>query len=61
MRCGGVGGLLAADVLEQDGELVAAEAGGGVGRRGRAPSRRLRDLDEQLVAGGVAERVVDRP
>ena len=57
---GGVGRLLRADdVLEQDGELVAAEARRGVGgadARGQA----LGDLAQDLVAGGVAEAVVDR-
>ena len=55
-----VGGLLdAVDVLEQQRELVAAEARRGVGRadaRGQA----LRHLDEHLVAGGVPQAVVDR-
>src|SRR4051812_23338477 len=39
-------------------ELVSAEPGGGVAR----PDRRAHppgDLDEQVVAGGVAEAVVD--
>ena len=46
------------DVLEQDRELVTAEARRGVGGadRGRDP---LRDLEQQLVAGRVAEAVVD--
>ena len=48
-----------ADALEQDPELVAAEAGRGVAGA-QAAAQALGDLDEQLVAGGVAERVVDR-
>ena len=57
---GGVGGVLcAADVLEQDGELVAAEAGGGVARAD-AGVQALGDLQQHRVAGGVAEAVVDR-
>ena len=47
-----------ADVVEQERELVAAEAGDGV----VGPQRRLqpaRDGDQQLVADVVAERVVD--
>ena len=57
---GGVGGVLrAADVLEQDRELVAAEARGGVaGADARVQA--LGDLEQHLVAGGVAEAVVDR-
>ena len=46
-------------VLEQDGELVAAEAGGrvlGAQRRSDSVGR----LDQHVVAGGVAEAVVDR-
>ena len=46
------------DVLAEDHELVAAEA-----RRGVAGAQHVleppRDVDEQLVAGPVAERVVD--
>ena len=58
---GGVGRLLGADdVLEQDGELVAAEARGGVGRRGCSSPRRSATSRSTLVAGGVAEAVVDR-
>ena len=50
------GGLV--DVLADDDELVAAEAGDEVARaHGRAQP--ARDLDEQLVAGRVAEGVVD--
>jgi hypothetical protein len=45
-------------VLEQHGELVAAEAGHRVARAGDQLEA-LRDLDEQLVTGRVAERVVD--
>jgi hypothetical protein len=44
--------------LEQDGELVAAEPRGGVA--GREPLGQPPRADpQQLVAGGVAERVVD--
>ena len=46
-------------VLEQDSELVAAEAGAGVG----GPQARLQpfaDLAEQEIAGRMTERVVDR-
>jgi hypothetical protein len=49
---------LVADVVEEDGELVAAETGGGVGRperRSHAPARR----DQDVVAAGVAQRVVE--
>ncbi len=47
------------DALEQDGELVAAEARGGVaGADARAQA--LADLEQDPVAGGVAEAVVDR-
>src|SRR5207249_4413257 len=52
----GVLGVL--DVFEEDGELVAAEAGDGVAgshRELEAP----RGLDEQGVAGAVAHAVVD--
>ena len=46
------------DVLQQDRELVAAEAGRGVaGADARVEP--LGDLDEHLVAGSVAEAVVD--
>ena len=46
------------DALQQDGELVAAQARGGVHlAEGRAQP--VGDADEQLVAGGVAQRVVD--
>ena len=51
-------GLGVLHVLEQDRELVAAEPGGGVGgadARGHA----LRDLEQDPVAGGVTEAVVD--
>ena len=52
------GGLDVVDVLQQDRELVAAEAGGGVGGAdaGRDP---LGHLEQHPVAGGVAEAVVD--
>src|SRR3954452_20354107 len=49
----------AADVLDEDRELVAAQPRGGVDRA-QAAAQALGDLDEQLVAGRVAERVVDR-
>jgi hypothetical protein len=56
---GGVGGLLAGlDVLEQDRELVAAEAGGGVSAA-NARVEPARHLDQHLVARGVAQGVVD--
>ena len=46
------------DALQQDGELVAAEARGRVhAAQGRAQA--VGDADEQLVAGSVAQRVVD--
>jgi hypothetical protein len=57
---GRVGDLLCSlDVLEEDRELVAAEARRGVARA-HARGQALGDLDENLVAGRVAERVVDR-
>ncbi len=57
---GRVGGVLrAAHVLEQDGELVAAEARRGVARAD-AVVEALGDLQQHGVAGGVAEAVVDR-
>ena len=46
-------------VLEQHGELVAPEPGGGV-RRPQARAQPLPDLEEQLVSGRVPKRVVDR-
>jgi hypothetical protein len=46
-------------VLEQHGELVAAEPGDGVPGAGGAGDP-LRDAHGQPVAGGVAEAVVDR-
>ena len=49
----GLGGL-----LQQDCELVAAEAGGGVADSQR-PDEALGDRDEYLVAGSVPEAVVD--
>jgi hypothetical protein len=53
-------GMLAvmAHVLEEDGELVAAQAGDGVDRPQALPDP-LGHLDQQLVPGGVAEAVVD--
>ena len=47
------------DLLDQDGELVAAEARDRVGRA-QAGLEAGRDRLEELVAGPVAERVVDR-
>ena len=50
--------LVVGDVLEDDRELVAAEPGQGVpGAHHRAQP--VGHLDEQRVAGGVAEAVVD--
>ncbi len=46
-------------VLEQDRELVAAEPGGGVARA-ELVLEPLRRRDQQLVARGVTEAVVDR-
>ena len=53
------GAFLVPDVVEEDGELVAAEAGRGVARpeRGGDPHRRGRD--EDVVAARVAEGVVE--
>ena len=45
-------------ILEQHGELVAAQPRDRVA--GRAAQQPLGHLDQQLVAGGVAEAVVDR-
>ena len=45
--------------VEQDGELVTAEAGGGVGRA-QAAAEPVGDRAQQHVAGLVAEGVVDR-
>ena len=58
---GDVGGRHAflAAVLQQDRELVAAEPRGGV-RRAQVAEEPLADVAQDLVAGGVAERVVDR-
>ena len=53
------GRLAVADVVEQHGELVAAEASGHV-RAARAGVESARELDEHLVAGRVAQRVIDR-
>ena len=47
------------DVLEQDRELVAAEPRHGVAHAQRGAQAR-RDRLQHPVAGGVAERVVDR-
>ncbi len=53
---GGFGGALV--VLEHDGELVTAEARGGVGLAHSRPQA-LAGLDQELVAGCVTEGVVD--
>ena len=45
-------------VLREHDELIAAEPGHGV-RRANRPAQPATDLDEQLVAVLVAERVVD--
>ena len=50
--------LLVDDVLAQDRELVAAEAGDGLVPAQRVPQP-LGDREDQLVAGRVAEAVVD--
>ena len=50
--------LLVGDVLAQDRELVAAEAGDGLVPAQRV-AQALGDRDDQLVAGRVAEAVVD--
>ncbi|HEX2160445.1 MAG TPA: hypothetical protein VHF88_01325 [Thermoleophilaceae bacterium] len=50
---------LVVDVLEAEGELVAAEAGDEVGWTQHS-AQPLGDGDQQLVAGLVAERVVDQ-
>ena len=47
------------DALEQHGELVAAEPRSGVGRADRLDEAAA-DLAQHVVAGGVAEAVVDR-
>ena len=47
------------DFLDQDGELVSAEARGRIGRP-YGFEQTDRDLLQHLVAGGVAEAVVDR-
>src|SRR5205085_1367456 len=52
------GAVRALQVLEEDGELVAAEAGQGVGLPG-AGAEPLGHADEELVSGAVAEAVVD--
>ena len=46
------------DALDEERELVSAEPGRGVGAA-QAGADPRRDLDEQRIAGGVAERVVD--
>ena len=52
-------GLLRRRLGQQDRELVAAEAGEHVGLA-QAAAQRVGDAHDQLVAGRVAERVVDR-
>ena len=52
--------LLVGDALEQHRELVPAEAGRGVARA-QDPGEPLGDGDEDVVAAGMAERVVERP
>jgi hypothetical protein len=47
------------DALDEHGELVAAEAGDGVAPA-HALEQALADGGQELVAGLVAERVVDR-
>ena len=54
----GHGLVRAADVLAEDHELVAADAGGGVAAA-QDPGQPARDRDQQQVADVVAERVVD--
>ncbi len=49
------------DVLAEDDELVAAEAGHGVAGAQRVAAAARATCDEHLVAGLVAEAVVDRP
>ena len=58
-RGGDAVGLLGRGLGEQDRELVAAEPGEHVGLA-QAAAQQLRDAHDQLVAGRVAERVVDR-
>ena len=53
---GGVGGAL--DLRQHHHELVAADAADGV-HHAQLPHQALGDLLQHLVAGGVAERVVD--
>ena len=48
-----------AGALDQDGELVTTEARHGV-RRAEGAGQTIGHLDEQRVAGGVTEAVVDR-
>ena len=56
---GGLGrGLDVVDVLQQDGELVAAEAGGGVSGAD-AGGDPLGHLEQHPVSGGVPETIVD--
>ncbi len=54
-RCDGV---LLVDLLAHDDELVAAEPGHQFARPDGGPEP-VGDLDEQLVTGGVAQRVID--
>ena len=51
-------GRQAGDVLDEDGELVAAQPSGGVTGAQDRPDP-LGDADQQLIAGPVAEGVVD--
>ena len=57
-RAGERHGLLAGETLRDERELVAADAGDRLAGAGRQ-LQPLRDLDQQLVADGVPERVVD--
>ena len=57
-RRGGDGIVLAGDVGEQHAELVAAEAGGEIGLA-QARAEAVCHRSEELVAGGMAESVVD--
>ena len=53
------GRLDAVHVRQQDGELVASEPGHQVAAAPASALRRGGDLQQQLVAAGVAEGVVD--
>jgi hypothetical protein len=54
----GVDGVVVGDVFDEDGELVAAESGGGVAGS-QVAGEALADFGEERVAGGVAQPVVD--